>query len=102
MIAQGHDPEDVDKALTWFFAGAELQDWVSDLLANMTEALQRAAKSIEECWQQIKRIRGGFDERLPEDVEKLPRPPRYVGPVKYSTKRQHRPARVARSSCRKK
>jgi hypothetical protein len=98
MKLEGHDPETIDKVLAWYYrihVDLDAMTAALNLLrAEMAEAVQR----MVDLWEQL--TAAGAGQPLQKKEERR-RPPRCIGPKNKAATRAQRPARVARSSCRK-
>lgn len=98
MELEGHDPETIDKVLAWYYGTPSGMEQLAAALELLRQAMAEAAQSMAEAWEQL--TRAGAGPPL-QKKEKPRRPPRSIGPKNKAATRAPRPARVARSSCRK-
>ena len=95
MERMGCSPEEIDKTVeTRNFlesVNEKIKEMAELLTRYMREALEGVLGTLEEYACEIE----------PPKKEKCRRPPRYIGPMNKAPQRVPRPARVARSSCRK-
>jgi hypothetical protein len=98
MEIEGHDPETVDKVLAWYYETPVGPDVLVEVLELLRQSMAEAVQSITEAWEQL--TGAGVGQPL-QKKEKPRRPARCIGPKNKAATRVPRPARVARSSCRK-
>lgn len=98
LVLEGHDPETIDAVLAWYYEKAAGTDALEELLDWLRVEMAGAFQSMAEAWEQLT---GGVAAQPLPQQPKLPRPPRCTGPKNKAATRAQRPARVARSSCRK-
>lgn len=96
MELEGHDPETTDKVLAWYYGTPAGPDQLAALLNLLRAEIAEAAQSMAELWEELT----GAEQPLQKE-EKPRRPPRCIGPKNKAAAQVQRPARVARSSCRK-
>ena len=93
LARMGYSQEQADEIINRYYP--VISPPVFDVLcAAMQELAAAMAASFEEIVAQPSAV------EIPQK-KKLPRPPRYIGPKHNNPKQWQRPARVARSSCRK-
>ena len=98
MELEGHDQETIDKVLTWYYGTHVDLDALAAALELLKTEMAEAVQRMADLWEQLT----AADEAQPlQQPAKLPRPPRCIGPKNKAATRTQRPARVARSSCRK-
>lgn len=98
MELEGHNQETIDKVLAWYYETPAGPDQLAALLNLLRVEIAEAAQSMAELWEELI----GADAAQPlQKKEKPRRPPRCIGPKNKAATRAQRPARVARSSCRK-
>lgn len=95
MELEGHDPETVDQFLEWYCGAALTMDQLGAALDLLRQQIQAEAQSLTEL---IEAVTSG---QAPQWPARLPRPPRNTCPKNRAVQQAQRPARVARSSCRK-
>lgn len=98
MEIEGHDPETIDKVLAWYYETPVGPDVLVAALELLRQSMAEAVQSMAEAWEQL--TGAGVGPPL-QKKEKPRRPPRCIGPKNKAATRAQRPARVARSSCRK-
>lgn len=94
MELQGHDPETISEVMAWYDTTPLDRGATVAVLNLLAAEIAKAAESLSELWEGIQGV-------LFTPTEKPLRPPRYAGPKNKAATRVERPARVARSSCRK-
>lgn len=96
MELQGYDAETIEQTLAKF----EGLNLVVDDTAAAMDLLRDRAREMAEAWEDF--MQEYADEaQLLQRPAKLPRPARCIGPKNKAATRVQRPARMARSSCRK-
>lgn len=96
MELEGHDPETIDKVLAWYYGMLASVDQLAAPLNMLQEEIAEATQSMAELWEELTRASQSLQKE-----EKPRRPPRCIDPKNKAVTRVQRPARVARSSCRK-
>lgn len=96
MELEGHDPETIDKVLAWYYGTPAGPDQLAAMLDLLRAEMAEAVQSMAELWEALT----GAAQPL-QKKEKPRRPPRCIGPNNKATMRAQRPARTARSGCRK-
>lgn len=94
----GYDKETIDEILARYYGYPVALDALAVMLDQLKLELTEAAQSMVEVWEQL--AAAGVGQPL-QKKEKPRRPPRCIGPKNKAATRAQRPARVARSSCRK-
>lgn len=96
MELQGYDAETIEQTLAKF----EGLNLVMEDTAAAIDLLRDRVREMAEAWEDF--MQEYADEAQPlQRPAKLLRPPRCIGPKNKAATRAQRPARVARSSCRK-
>jgi muramidase (phage lysozyme) len=98
MELEGHDPETIDKVLAWYYREWIGPDQLAAILNLLTLEMAEAVQRMADLWAQL--TAAGVGQPL-QKKQKPRRPPRCIGPKNKAATRAQRPARVARSSCRK-
>lgn len=94
----GHDPETIEKALAWYYETHVDLDALAAALELLKTEMAEAVQRMADLWEQL--TAAGAGQPL-QKKEKPRRPPRCIGPKNKAATRAQRPARMARSSCRK-
>lgn len=98
MELEGHDPETIDKVLAWYYGTHVDLDALAAALELLKLEMTEAAQRMVDLWEQL--TAAGAGQPL-QEKEKPRRPPRCIGPKNKAATQVQRPARMARSSCRK-
>lgn len=98
MELEGHDPETIDKVLAWYYETHVDLDALAAALELLKVEMAEAVQRMADLWGQL--TAAGAGQPL-QKKEKPRRPARCIGPKNKAATRVQRPARVARSSCRK-
>jgi hypothetical protein len=95
---EGHDPETIDKVLARYYGIQVDLDALAAALEQLKLEMAEAVQRMADLWEQL--TAAGVGQPL-QKKEKPRRPPRCIGPKNKAATQAQRPARVARSSCRK-
>lgn len=98
LVLEGKEPEEIEELLDWYFdTGACAVLGFCEAFESIRAAAAEMADDIHTMLEEIATLAADDAPRKP----KLPRPPRCTGPKNKAATRAQRPARAARSSCRK-
>lgn len=95
MEMEGYDPETIDGFLAWYYGTSVDTDTLTAALDLLRAEIAKAVPSMAKLWEQL--VRAVLTPPRPA----LPRPPRNTCPKNWGARTMRRPARVARSNCRK-
>lgn len=98
MELEGHDPETIDEVLAWYYGTHVDLDALAAAMELLKTEMAEAVQSMADLWEEL--TAAGAGQPL-QKKEKPRRSPRCIGPKNKAATRAQRPARVARSSCRK-
>lgn len=98
MELEGHDQETIDEVLAWYYGTHVDLDTLAAALELLKTEVAEAVQRMADLWEQL--TAAGAGQPLQKKEERR-RPPRCIGPKNKAARRVQRPARVARSSCRK-